>query len=65
MAKHIGAHVTGVDPGPKLERMKELGFDEVIDYQQEHFIRSGRQYDLILDCKSLRSPGHWPKAVAT
>lgn len=56
MAKHIGAHVTGIDTGDKLANMTELGFDEVIDYKQEDFTRSGRQYDLILDCKSSRSP---------
>jgi NADPH:quinone reductase-like Zn-dependent oxidoreductase len=44
--------------------MKELGFDEVIDYQQEDFIRSGRQYDLILDCKSSRSPFALTRALA-
>jgi NADPH:quinone reductase-like Zn-dependent oxidoreductase len=43
MAKHIGARVTGVDTGAKLAKMRELGFDEVIDYKQEDFTRSGRQ----------------------
>jgi NADPH:quinone reductase-like Zn-dependent oxidoreductase len=56
MAKHFGAHVTGIDTGDKMANMRELGFDEVIDYKQEDFTRSGRQYDLILDCKSSRSP---------
>lgn len=56
MAKHIGASVTGVDTGPKLAKMLELGFDEVIDFKQDDFTRSGRQYDLILDCKSSHAP---------
>ena len=43
MAKHIGARVTGVDTGAKLAKMRELGFDEVIDYKQEDFTRGGRQ----------------------
>ena len=64
MAKHIGAHVTGVDTGAKLAKMGELGFDEVIDYKQVDFTRSGRQYDLILDCKSSRSPFALNRALA-
>ncbi len=64
MAKHIGARVTGVDTGAKLAKMREFGFDEVIDYKQEDFTRSGRQYDLILDCKSSRSPSELNRALA-
>lgn len=64
MAKNIGAHVTGVDTGAKLVKMRRLGFDEVIDYKQEEFTRKGRQYDLILDCKSSRSPFSLCRALA-
>jgi NADPH:quinone reductase-like Zn-dependent oxidoreductase len=56
--------VTGVDTGAKLAKMRELGFDEVIDYKQEDFTRGGRQYDLILDCKSSRSPVALNRALA-
>ena len=56
IAKEIGAHVTGVDSGPKLKAMMDLGFDEVIDYKIDDFSKNGQSYDLILDCKTTRSP---------
>lgn len=64
LAKHIGAHVSGVDTGAKLAKMGELGFDEVIDYRQEDFTRSGRNYDIIFDCKSSHSPFALARALA-
>ncbi len=58
LAKMLDCEVTGVDTGAKLEMMKSLGFDEVIDYRKEDFAKSGKaaKYDLILDCKTNRSP---------
>ncbi|MEX0313824.1 MAG: NAD(P)-dependent alcohol dehydrogenase, partial [Allomuricauda sp.] len=46
--------VTGVDTGEKLNEMKKIGFDHVLDYKKEDFIKNGIQYDLILDCKTNR-----------
>ena len=56
LAKDLRCEVTGVDTGKKLETMRELGFDHLIDYKQEDFTRNGQHYDLILDCKTTRSP---------
>ncbi len=56
IAKQYNAEVTGVDTGEKLNMMKEIGFDHVFDYRQLDFTRKGKQYDLILDCKTTRSP---------
>ena len=56
LAKLYDAKVTGVDSGEKLKTMKELGFDEVIDYREHDFTKNGLQYELILDCKSSRKP---------
>ena len=56
LAKSYDCEVTGVDTGDKLEMMKAIGFDEVIDYKKEDFTRNGKTYDLILDCKTNRSP---------
>lgn len=56
IAKEYGCEVTGVDRDFKLEALKALGFDHVIDYQREDFTNGERQYDLILDVKSTRSP---------
>jgi NADPH:quinone reductase-like Zn-dependent oxidoreductase len=55
LAKLHGAEVTGVDNAEKLEFMRSLGADHVIDYTREDFIRNGRTYDLILDLAAHRS----------
>lgn len=55
IAKSLGAEVTGVDSTTKLDMIRLLGADHVVDYTQEDFTRMGRQYDLILDVKSTRS----------
>jgi NADPH:quinone reductase-like Zn-dependent oxidoreductase len=56
LAKLLGAEVTGVDNARKLEFMRSLGADHVIDYTREDFTRNGRAYDLILDLAAYRSP---------
>jgi NADPH:quinone reductase-like Zn-dependent oxidoreductase len=53
-AKRLGAHVTGVDNVGKLEHMRSLGADDVIDYRRDDFTRGG-PYDLILDLVAHRS----------
>ncbi len=52
LGKAHGARVTGVDRGDKLEMIRSLGADHVIDYTQEDFTRRGERYDLILDVAS-------------
>jgi 2-desacetyl-2-hydroxyethyl bacteriochlorophyllide A dehydrogenase len=49
LAKHYGAKVTGVDKTGKLEMLRSLGAEHVIDYTQEDFTQSGQRYDVILD----------------
>jgi NADPH:quinone reductase-like Zn-dependent oxidoreductase len=55
LAKLHGAEVTGVDNPEKLEFMRSLGADHVIDYTRADFTRNGRRYDLILDLAAHRS----------
>ena len=55
IAKYFGAEVTGVDNANKLDMVRSLGADHVIDYKKEDFTRSGLRYDLILDVIVHRS----------
>jgi len=55
LAKLGGAEVTGVDNPEKLEFIRSLGADHVIDYTRTDFTRNGRRYELILDLAAHRS----------
>jgi len=64
LAKLAGAEVTGVDNAEKLDLMRSLGADHVIDYTKEDFTKNGRQYDLILDVIAYRSVLAYTRALA-
>lgn len=55
IAKAAGAEVTGVDRTDKLELVRSLGADHVIDYTREDFTQGAARYDLIFDI-----PGNHP-----
>ncbi|MGI9325715.1 MAG: NAD(P)-dependent alcohol dehydrogenase [Pseudomonadales bacterium] len=66
LLKHYGAHVTAVCNGANLQRLRSLGADAVIDYEQEDFTARAQTFDAVFDavgkssfakCKPLLNPG--------
>ena len=49
IAKSFGAHVTSVDSTDKLDMLRSIGSDQVIDYTKEDFTKNGETYDIIID----------------
>lgn len=73
IAKVLGAEVTGVDNTPKLDMLRSIGADHVVDYTLEDILQSGETYDVIFDVvanrpiseilKRLRPGGRYATAV--
>jgi NADPH:quinone reductase-like Zn-dependent oxidoreductase len=49
LAKHLGAEVTAVDRGEKLDMLRSIGADHVVDYTRENFADRGETYDVVFD----------------
>ena len=63
IAKYFGAEVTGVDSTAKLDMLRSIGADHVIDYTQEDFTKNGQHYDLILDISAHHSILDYKRAL--
>jgi NADPH:quinone reductase-like Zn-dependent oxidoreductase len=63
IAKLYRVEVTGVDSTSKLDMLRSIGFDHVIDYTKEDFTKNGKCYDLILDVKTNRSMFNYARAL--
>jgi len=63
LAKAAGLHVTAVDNDQKVEWLKSLGADEVIDYRKTNFTNTGEKWDRILDMVATRGPKEISKAL--
>jgi len=63
LAKLSGTEVTGVDASHKLNVVRSVGADHVIDYTQEDFTKTGERYDLIIDCQGFRSMFDYKRAL--
>jgi NADPH:quinone reductase-like Zn-dependent oxidoreductase len=64
IAKLYGVEVTGVDNTGKLDMLRSMGFEHVIDYTKEDFTKNGKCYDLILDVKTNRSMFAYARALS-
>lgn len=63
IARTLGVAVTAVDRADKLERLRALGAQRVLDYAREDFTRTGQRHDLILDVKTNRSASAYTRAL--
>jgi NADPH:quinone reductase-like Zn-dependent oxidoreductase len=64
IAKYFDAEVTGVCSTTKVEMVRSIGADHVIDYTQEDFAEAGQRYDLILDIGGNSSLSRLRRALA-
>jgi NADPH:quinone reductase-like Zn-dependent oxidoreductase len=63
IANAFGARVTGVCGTTKLELVRSLGADHVIDYTREDFTRSGKRYDVIFQLAGTAAPSDCRRAL--
>ena len=63
IAKSFGAEVTAVCSTQKLELARSIGADQVIDYTQENFTKSGQRYDLILAANGYHPISDYRRAL--
>ena len=64
IAKSFGAEVTGVDSTRKLDMLRSIGADHVIDYTKENYTKNGQHYDLILDVQAHHSIFDYKRALS-
>jgi len=64
LAKAFGAKVTGVCSTTKLDLVRSIGADEVIDYTREDFSDGARHWDLVVDTAGRRSLSQLRRALA-
>jgi NADPH:quinone reductase-like Zn-dependent oxidoreductase len=63
IAKAFGAHVTGLCSTSKMDLVRSIGADEIIDYTREEFADGTRRWDLIVDTAGRRSLSHLRKGL--
>lgn len=63
LAKHFGAHVTGVASTAKLDMVRSLGADAVIDYTREDAASASDAYDIILDTSGTATYARYGSAL--
>jgi NADPH:quinone reductase-like Zn-dependent oxidoreductase len=63
LAEAFGAHVTGVCSATKLDLVRSLSADDVVDYAGEDVADRGRQYNVIIDTAGNRSLSQLRRAL--
>lgn len=63
MTKLKGAEITAVDKGEKLDFLRSLGADHVIDFLKEDYTKNGKQYDMVLDVIAKRSIADYKRCL--
>jgi NADPH:quinone reductase-like Zn-dependent oxidoreductase len=63
IAKSFGAKVTAVCSARNMEQARQLGADQIIDYAQEDFTKSGQQYDLIFAANGYHPLADYKRAL--
>ena len=64
IAKYYGGQVTGLDRTEKLDMLRSIGADYVIDYTRKDFTKSGLTYDVIFDAPGKSSESQCAKLLA-
>jgi NADPH:quinone reductase-like Zn-dependent oxidoreductase len=64
IAKTMGATVTGVCSTAKMEMVRSLGADHVVDYTKDDVTTNGETYDVILDAGAYRSTFDYTRSLA-
>jgi NADPH:quinone reductase-like Zn-dependent oxidoreductase len=65
IAKAFGAEVTGVSSTAKVEAVRALGADHIVDYTREDFTVGARRYDVILEIGGNRRLSHLRRALTS
>jgi len=63
LAKELGAEVTGVCSTTKVDMVRSIGADHVIDYMSDDFAQKDERYDVILDTAGNRPLSHLRRAL--
>ncbi len=63
IARVHDVEVTAVDKASKLDMLRAMGAEHVVDYLREDFTRGEKRYDLILDVRTNRSPFAYARAL--
>lgn len=63
LLKYFGASVTAVSNAKNVDLVKQLGADEVIDYQSQDFTQTSKKFDLIFDAVGKTSIGQCRKIM--